>query len=225
MLGMGGHARVLLEALAAAGMPLPHAALDSDRSLWKKTVGGVTVAGGDDLLTDMARKGGIRGFVVGAGGVGDNRLRKRLFEAAIEAGLTPVSVIHPAACVSPSASLAPGVQVLAGSVISAGATLAANSLVNSRAVAEHDCSIGCHSHLAPASCLCGNVTLATGAHVGAGATVIQGIHIGAWAVIGAGATVIRDVPAHTVVVGIPAMPIRNRLFKNSRNMPGRTRTA
>ncbi|HEU4734748.1 MAG TPA: acyltransferase [Kofleriaceae bacterium] len=46
-----------------------------------------------------------------------------------------------------------------------------------------------------------------GATVGANATIVCGISIGAYAMIGAGAVVTRDVPAHALVVGAPARRI------------------
>ncbi|MBF0569773.1 MAG: N-acetyltransferase [Candidatus Omnitrophica bacterium] len=46
-----------------------------------------------------------------------------------------------------------------------------------------------------------------GAAIGANATVMCGITIGAFAVIGAGAVVLKDVPAHAMVVGNPARQV------------------
>jgi len=43
-----------------------------------------------------------------------------------------------------------------------------------------------------------------GASIGANATIICGVRIGRYAVVGAGAVVTRSVPAHRVVVGVPA---------------------
>jgi len=43
-----------------------------------------------------------------------------------------------------------------------------------------------------------------GATVGANATIVCGISIGAYAMVGAGAVVTHDVPAHALVVGAPA---------------------
>jgi len=44
--------------------------------------------------------------------------------------------------------------------------------------------------------------------IGAGAIVTDGVHVGKGAVIAAGAVVTKDVPAHTVVGGIPARVIK-----------------
>lgn len=47
-------------------------------------------------------------------------------------------------------------------------------------------------------------TIGPGAFVGAGATVLCGVHVGHHAVVGAGAVVIADVPPGRSVVGLPA---------------------
>ncbi|WP_226479887.1 DapH/DapD/GlmU-related protein [Natrinema amylolyticum] len=48
------------------------------------------------------------------------------------------------------------------------------------------------------------------AWIGHGAVVLPGVTIGNGAVVGAGAVVARDVPAYTIVAGVPAEPIRRR---------------
>ena len=44
----------------------------------------------------------------------------------------------------------------------------------------------------------------TGASIGANATIVCGHTIGEWALIGAGAVVASDVPAHALMLGVPA---------------------
>ncbi|HSK92564.1 MAG TPA: acyltransferase [Candidatus Angelobacter sp.] len=51
------------------------------------------------------------------------------------------------------------------------------------------------------------VTIEDHVHVGAGAVVARGVTIGHHAVIGACAFVNRDVPPHSVAVGVPARPV------------------
>jgi len=46
-----------------------------------------------------------------------------------------------------------------------------------------------------------------GATLGANCTVVCGVTIGDFAFVGAGAVVNRDVPAHALVVGVPARPV------------------
>ncbi|MCA9238565.1 MAG: N-acetyltransferase [Planctomycetales bacterium] len=50
-------------------------------------------------------------------------------------------------------------------------------------------------------------TIATGASLGANATILPGAHVGAYAMVGAGSVVVRPVPAFALVVGSPAQVI------------------
>ncbi len=52
------------------------------------------------------------------------------------------------------------------------------------------------------------IVVRRGAYIGAGAIILQGVEIGAETVVGAGAVVIESVPAHSVVVGVPARAAR-----------------
>lgn len=56
----------------------------------------------------------------------------------------------------------------------------------------------------------GDITIGNGCWIGAGAMVLQGVRVGDGAVIAAGSIVTRDVPANTVVAGVPAKVIQQR---------------
>jgi acetyltransferase-like isoleucine patch superfamily enzyme len=51
------------------------------------------------------------------------------------------------------------------------------------------------------------VTIGDGASIGARAVCVAPVTIGAWSTVAAGAVVTRDVPAHALVVGVPARQI------------------
>lgn len=54
------------------------------------------------------------------------------------------------------------------------------------------------------------VTIGNDVWIGHGAVILPGVTIGNGAVIGANAVVSRDVAAYTIVVGVPASPLRRR---------------
>ena len=206
-LGAGGHAKVVIEILRSHKSYELIGLLDPKPELQGKSVLGVPVLGDDNLLPALKREG-ICHFFVGLGSVGDTSPRRRLYELALQHGMKPVDAVHPQAVISPSAEIGEGITIMAGAVINACARLGVNVIVNTGVVVEHDCVIGDHVHIATGAQLASTVRVGAGAHIGAGATVRQRITIGDGAIVGAGAVVVKDVPPHTVVVGVPARPLR-----------------
>lgn len=204
ILGAGGHAKVLIEALRLAQPGIALGLLDPDRAWHGRQILDVPVLGDDDLLPSLAAESPELCFVVGVGAIVASPHRRRLFDLAQGLGLRPFTVIHPAAIISPSAQIEAGAQILAGAVVNTEARIGANAIVNTRAVVEHNCQIQAHAHVATGACLAGGVQVDLEAMIGAGATLRQSIHVAAGAVVGAGAVVVRDVLQGETVVGVPA---------------------
>jgi UDP-perosamine 4-acetyltransferase len=195
ILGAGGHARVLIDALAAAGWPAPIGCLGEGPD----ALLGIPRLGPDAALAGLR---GRAGAVIVA--VGDNASRARLGAFAESLGYALPAFAHPAATIAPSARLGPGAVVCARAVVGPEARLARLALVNTGAVVEHECEIGEAAHVAPGAVLGGAVRVGDGALVGLGAAVRPGLTIGARALVGLGAAVTQDVAAAAMVTGVPA---------------------
>ena len=116
--------------------------------------------------------------------------------------------IDPSAIVSTQSSIGEGTVAFQGTIVQANSRIGRHVIINTAASVDHDCDVGDFVHIAPHSTLCGFVRVQHGAQIGAGATILPGVTIGAHAYVGAGAVVIQDVPSNTVVGGVPARHIK-----------------
>ena len=206
IVGGGGHARSVLEAVRSAGELEPVAFTDRRSELAGTEIDGVPVIG-DDSELEQLRNNGVEGACIGLGGRDDNHPRAELYARVKELGFTLPPVLHASATVASTAEVGDGSVLLAGAVLGAGARLGEDVIVNNGAVAEHDCALGSHVHLSSGAALGGAASVGEGAHVGLGASVLGGVEIGEWAVVGAGAVVLKQVAAETTVAGVPAEPL------------------
>jgi sugar O-acyltransferase (sialic acid O-acetyltransferase NeuD family) len=149
------------------------------------------------------------GFLVTIGNP-HGRIRLRLHDRLVEAGLLPARAVHHTAWVSPGARIGAGAQIHAGAIVETDVSIGRQCIVNTRAGVDHECVLEEGVEIDPGATLCGAVHLGPCAWVCAGATVLPRIRIGADAVVAAGAVVIRDVPAGTTVAGVPAKPLAAR---------------
>jgi sugar O-acyltransferase (sialic acid O-acetyltransferase NeuD family) len=210
IIGAGGHAVVVADALLASGAQvLGFTDVDSNRH--GQEICGLPVLGGDAVLNGHNRAAVV--LANGVGGIGrvTAELPRRIVQQRFgEQGWRFIRVVHPNAIVSPFAQLGEGVQALAGSVIQPGARLGEGCIVNTRAVVEHDAVLGDFTHVAPGAVVCGDVTLGADCHIGAGAVVRQGLRLGEATVVGMGSVVVKDCSGHCVLVGVPARQLERR---------------
>ncbi len=203
IIGAGGHARVLIEALAKSGTAMLGCVAKEAPACGSLLI---PFLGDDEALYSHAPSSVV--LVNGIGSIARPDLRRDIFLRFKQKGYRFGVVAHPAAILPSEVVLGEGAQVMAGVILQPGCRIGDNVIVNTGAVVDHDCRIGAHAHIAPGAVLSGDVTVGEGAHVGTGARVIQGVEIGAGAVVGAGAAVVRDVPPGAKVAGVPARPLR-----------------
>lgn len=169
---------------------------------------GINVVGPVDALEDSdlaAQPGYITAF-------GDNHLRRKIvarLESLYGEKLTPWTLIHPSALVGCGSEIGEGTCLAAGSIVTAKTRIGRHAILNVKASVSHDCTVGDFANVNPGATICGWVSVGEGAYIGAGAVIKDRISIGPWSVVGAGAVVVRDVPAHTTVIGVPARILRH----------------
>lgn len=137
--------------------------------------------------------------------IGDNRIRKAVYNNLAIRNLLPVNAIHPSAIIDDSVDIAPhGVMVAANVTVNALAKIGIGAICNTYAVIEHECIIGDFAHVGPGAVLCGNVKVGENSFIGAKSVIRENITIGKNVIVGAGSVVIKDVPDNVKVAGNPA---------------------
>jgi sugar O-acyltransferase (sialic acid O-acetyltransferase NeuD family) len=189
VLGAGGHAKVVIATVRAAGGDVV-AAYDDDEARWGQQILGVTISG----PMSATEVGNAPAIIA----IGNNRARQSI---AGRLNARWVTACHP------SASIGPGTVVFAGSVVQPDATIGAHAILNTASSVDHDCIVGNFVHVGPGVRLCGGVTVDEGVLLGVGAKVAPNVEIGPWSTAGAGAVCVVDVDRDTAVVGVPARPV------------------
>ncbi len=199
ILGAGGHAKVVVDALLTLGWTADRIRVRDDR----RELEGSLLQGCRVWCPVLPSEPPRERLVHAA--VGSAMLRLRWLHGTGLAHKQWHTIIHPHASVARSSSVGPGCFVAARAVIGPDATLGESCIINHGAVVDHDCRVGAFCHVAPGAVLGGAVHLGVGVLVGAGAVILPGTCVGEHAVVGAGAVVAKDVSAGATVTGIPAI--------------------
>ena len=193
VIGGGGHAKVVVQAINAIGRTVA-TVFDDDRLAWGKTILSTPIIGPIARITEQPRLPTV--IAIGA-----NCPRKTIADSFC---LDWITIVHPHAYVDSSVKLGMGTVVLPGAIVQIGTALGNHSIINTGACVDHDCVIGDYSHIAPGVHLAGGVVVGNGALMGIGSVAIPGTRIGDGATIGAGAAVVENIPENAVAVGVPA---------------------
>lgn len=147
-----------------------------------------------------------------------------------DAAIHPTAVVEPGAQVGSGTRVWHHSHIRDGARIGAGCTIGFSVYVDAGAVIGDRCKVQNHVSVyrgvvleddvfvGPAACFTNDrhpragsaewavvpTRVRRGTSIGAHATIICGVELGAWSMVAAGAVVTRDVPAHGLVMGNPA---------------------
>lgn len=197
-------AKVILDTVRLQGEYIPAVFLDDDPNAIGKTIDGVPVLGGRQMLPDL-RALGIEGVVFD---LGNNYVRHDLCVLSKECGLVLVNAIHPQSIIAGDAQLGSGIWVAAGAIINSDARIGDGVIINTGATIDHNCMVSSYTNISPGCHLSGRTVVGSYVFLGTGAVTIPDVTIGEGAIVGAGTVMISDVQAYTTVVGVPARVIK-----------------
>lgn len=207
LLGIGGHARSIVDSIEA----------NNEYSIWgfldvAERIGeqyrGYKVIGTDDLLEDCFQKG-IKNAFVSIGYLGKGNIRNTLYKRLKAVGFFIPNIIDKTAVIAKDAILGEGNFVGKAAIINSASQIGNMCIINSGAIVEHDCSVRDFSHVSVGSVLCGNVHVGLSSFIGANATVIQGKNIGDNCIVGAGTTIRKDMKSNQMAWSAEKVKIWN----------------
>lgn len=142
-------------------------------------------------------------------GIGNPRLRKKMYNKFIALGGFFTSTISPEASIgSYQIEIGPGTNILSGVVISNSSIIGKGCIIYYNSIITHDCTVRDFVEISPSVNLLGRSTVGGYSQIGSNATILPDLVIGENVIIGAGSVVTKDVPDNCIAVGTPARVVK-----------------
>ena len=142
-------------------------------------------------------------------GVGNPVLRKKLFDKFTLIGGVLTSTISKTAFLgSYDVNIGQGTNILTGAIFSNSSTIGKGCIVYYNSIITHDCVIGDFVEISPQAIILGRSKIGSFSQIGSNSTILPDVTIGKNVIVGAGSVVTKDVPDNFLVVGAPAIVIK-----------------
>lgn len=202
ILGRGGHAKVVIDIIEAAGLyniiGITDVSIDEANSYR-----GYPMLGDDDVLS-VYFENGVKNVAIGLGGYRNNNNRKEVFNKVKIMGFNVPVLIHPSAIISNSVVVCEGSVIFSGVNINTDVKIGKNNIIATGANIDHETSLGDHVLISAGVTIGGNVEIANEVLIALGSNIISGVKIKEKIVVGAGAVVVNDLIDIGTYIGCPA---------------------
>ncbi len=138
--------------------------------------------------------------------IGNNEIRKKLFNQILDSGFKIVNLIHKSAIISQSVDIAEdaGILIMPYVVVNARAKIEKGVILNTSSVIEHECIVGEFSHISVGAKCAGNVKIGKNCFLGINSCVLPNLSLADDSILGGGATLVKSQSEKGVFVGVPA---------------------
>ena len=163
--------------------------LEKKKFKGKKIYLDIPFLGDEDLIPKLAMNG-VDGFIIGMGNI---KLKEKLYNKFSNEGLKPISAISKNSIISIGAKIDKGVAIGKGSIISADVKIGENTFIGNGTLIEvsssisHNCKIGSKVLISP------DVKIEKNVSIGNSSTILSSISIGKNNAIKAGIVVSKNV--------------------------------
>ena len=195
LIGAGGHAHSCIDVIEQQGQHQIAGLVAMPEEIHIKHFG-YSVIGTDGDLPQLAKE-----YQYAIIAMGQIRSRIRLYRQVIELGFQLPVIIAPTAYISRHATIGAGTIVMHGAIVNAGVRVGINSIINTRALLEHDSIVEDHCHISTGAILNGDVRIGADSFIGSGSIIKEGVMLGKGCLVGMGLSVRHNQKDHTRFVG------------------------
>lgn len=198
LVGFGGHARSVADAIESSGKYHIIGYTDIKESFPNM---GYQYIGTDEMLTEIFTSG-THNAVITLGQIGKDKIRHKLYKLLKNIGYTLPVIIDSTAILAQNVFIEEGTFVGKGAIINSNVHIGKMCIINTGVLCEHDNVIGDFCHLAVRTVCGGGITIGSNSFIGANSTIIQGINIGHDVIVGAGSLVLHNISNEEKKYGI-----------------------
>lgn len=197
ILGAGGGGTLVVDILSRINYQRPVYILDNNPKVHNKTLMGVLVLGGFNLIDELWALGKFDTVISTI--VKDNMERQDIFETTIKKGIPFTNIVDTTANIRLNVKMGKGNLIVSGCYLAPSVTIGDNNFLAAHTLIEHHSIVGSHCTFGPRFTASGEVKIGDRCKFGTGVFIEPWVNIGHDAIVASGAILTGNVPANSIV--------------------------